>query len=182
MAKLQPRRDPHPAEDGTPWHLRGDLTLAEVRALTPEEKLERGRAAGRKKMARYRAEDPQKFRERARKHNLNRDPRLRKAEWLKNKYGIPAEVYDYHIAYQANLCAICGQPETTKRAQCLAVDHDHDTGIVRGFLCSLCNRSLGNMRDNPALLRAAADYLDHHNEHARYSAQIAKRLQIPTNI
>lgn len=55
-------------------------------------------------------------------------------------------------------CAICGVPE----AECtrsLAIDHCHKTGAFRGFLCSNCNNGLGIFKDNPALLKKAADYL-----------------------
>jgi len=31
---------------------------------------------------------------------------------------------------------------------------------IRGLLCNVCNRVLGNMDDSPVLLRAAADYLE----------------------
>ena len=42
------------------------------------------------------------------------------------------------------------------------IDHDHETGVFRGFLCSPCNTSLGQMGDDPARLRAAADYIERH--------------------
>jgi hypothetical protein len=47
----------------------------------------------------------------------------------------------------------CGRP-----AKCL--DHDHATGKFRGWLCMHCNHGLGKMLDSPALLRAAATYLE----------------------
>lgn len=40
------------------------------------------------------------------------------------------------------------------------VDHDHNTGHIRGILCQACNVTLGKMNDSPELLRAAAAYLE----------------------
>ena len=71
-----------------------------------------------------------------------------------------------HTLFDAfyNRCAICGEPETavsrTGRPKSISVDHDHDTGRIRGVLCDRCNRALGYLRDNPDLLRRAADYLE----------------------
>jgi hypothetical protein len=50
-------------------------------------------------------------------------------------------------------CVICGSEEK------LVVDHDHDTGAIRGMLCNHCNRGLGHFRDDPILLEFAAQYL-----------------------
>ena len=46
------------------------------------------------------------------------------------------------------------------RESALCIDHDHTTGKVRGMLCHDCNTSLGKFRDNPDILRKAADYLE----------------------
>jgi hypothetical protein len=58
-------------------------------------------------------------------------------------------------------CVICGDTGA------LVVDHDHQTGKVRGMLCNHCNRGLGHFRDDPMLLEFAAQYLyasaDHPN-------------------
>ncbi len=75
------------------------------------------------------------------------------------KYNLTSEQFAQLHVRQADLCAICSQPETNKRASVLSVDHDHATGFVRGLLCSHCNHAIGKLRDSPELLERAADYL-----------------------
>ena len=41
----------------------------------------------------------------------------------------------------------------------LVIDHDHETDRVRGMLCRRCNAALGMLRDDPAIMDAAADYV-----------------------
>lgn len=55
-------------------------------------------------------------------------------------------------------CAICGD---TKES--LYVDHDHNTGKVRGMLCPQCNTGLGQLRDSEDILKKALRYLEGHN-------------------
>lgn len=72
-------------------------------------------------------------------------------------YGLKRGEYDQLLRAQGGVCAICGQP----RRQRLSVDHCHKTGVVRGLLCRMCNgRPLPSARDDPEILRAAADYLE----------------------
>lgn len=54
-------------------------------------------------------------------------------------------------------CMIC---DAIPHSRAMNVDHNHKTGQIRGLLCYRCNYGLHWYRDNPALLRAAADYLD----------------------
>lgn len=64
------------------------------------------------------------------------------------------------------VCAICGaKPDPSHKGtaqRSLNIDHDHTTGMVRGALCHSCNGGLGRFKDNPALLRKAAEYLEDH--------------------
>jgi hypothetical protein len=57
-------------------------------------------------------------------------------------------------------CEICGADGATQHKDVLNQDHDHETGFCRGMICFACNRAIGCVRDNPVILRAAADYLE----------------------
>lgn len=65
-------------------------------------------------------------------------------------------------------CDICEEPFNRDRDRQVVVDHDHTCcpgnkscgKCVRGVLCPKCNWGLGHFRDNPAYLRAAANYLE----------------------
>jgi hypothetical protein len=81
---------------------------------------------------------------------------------LKRTYGMTLEEYDAMLAAQGGVCAICHQPRPEERA--LHVDHDHDTGAIRGLLCFTCNNALGDFRDSQQLFEAAAAYLDRDEE------------------
>lgn len=77
---------------------------------------------------------------------------------LKKKYGITLEDYTALLSKQRGQCRICGTLKSEWGQ--LAVDHNHDTGAVRGLLCFNCNTSIGKMGDDPKLLRRAAEYLE----------------------
>ena len=56
----------------------------------------------------------------------------------------------------ATECAICGSSVS------LVIDHDHTTGVNRGWLCNNCNVGIGMFRDDAKLLTIAAAYLLRH--------------------
>jgi len=56
-------------------------------------------------------------------------------------------------------CEICGGPFRGAHINGPQFDHNHDTNKGRGWLCSGCNTSIGCLGDNPAILRAAVEYL-----------------------
>ncbi len=75
------------------------------------------------------------------------------------KYGITLAEYEAKLTAQNHLCAVCGKPEVIKERR-LAVDHNHKTGQVRDLLCSLCNKGIGSLQEDPALLLKAIEYLE----------------------
>lgn len=83
---------------------------------------------------------------------------------LARTYGVDVPFLREMLERQDEGCALCGKNQggwtMTKRSNTLVVDHCHSTGRVRGFLCPTCNTALGAFGDDPARLRAAADYLD----------------------
>lgn len=85
----------------------------------------------------------------------------RTKDWnLRKCYGISLADYNAMLESQGGCCAICGQSHGVGRSGVLQVDHCHATGRVRGLLCGNCNMSLGGMKDDPALLRKGAEYLE----------------------
>ena len=76
------------------------------------------------------------------------------------KYGIGVEEYEALRLAQGNRCAICGTDDPASNAGEWHVDHCHESGAVRGLLCSRCNIGLGYFKDDPARLTAAIKYLE----------------------
>lgn len=115
------------------------------------------------KMAAYRAKNKEKLSAwfKAYKRPPSYDVQ-RSAKWhrrLANEYGLTLEQY---IAL-GPLCWICGDEERTitktGKVMKLTVDHNHETGTVRGLLCRTCNVGLGQFRDDVRLLMKAIAYL-----------------------
>lgn len=82
---------------------------------------------------------------------------------LQRKYGITLEQYYVMLDKQGGGCALCGSDSTSMRGNgvvCyLSVDHNHETGEIRGLLCQKCNSILGMANDDPEILRQAIIYL-----------------------
>ncbi len=74
-------------------------------------------------------------------------------------YGITLEQYEEMLEAQGGVCKICGDPPPTGRKKYLSVDHCHQTGRVRGLLCTQCNTRLAWIEEHGNAVR---DYLDAH--------------------
>lgn len=75
--------------------------------------------------------------------------------YCQRTYGISEETADNLLAQNAGNCWICNNPP---KVRALAIDHNHTDGNVRGRLCHRCNKLLGTVRDDPALLLQAYLY------------------------
>ena len=78
---------------------------------------------------------------------------LQKDYNLKQKYGISLEDFNLMKQSQNNSCKIC------RKDKPLIVDHCHETGKIRGLLCSRCNSSIGLVDENIETLESAIEYL-----------------------
>lgn len=82
----------------------------------------------------------------------------KKAEKLKQRYGITLEQHEKLFEVQGRKCAICLTPDPGVKTS-WQTDHCHTTGSVRGILCQPCNTMLGKAQDNTATLARAISYL-----------------------
>ncbi len=105
------------------------------------------------------------------KDRLNQDQRQQREDKpirtrdyaLKKLYKLPAGSFEIMFDKQAGRCAICARDkprnaESTRRW--LHVDHCHDSGIVRGLLCSGCNTAIGVLQHDPKILQSAIEYIN----------------------
>ena len=83
-----------------------------------------------------------------------KDRSYTKFQSLKNTYGLSKEQYQEMLEISKGLCEICGGK--TSR---MCVDHNHNTGQIRGMLCHTCNSAIGFLKDNINLLESAKAYL-----------------------
>src|SRR5690349_12727431 len=85
--------------------------------------------------------------------------RLGQMKWhFKTRYGLTVDDVERMFERANGSCQICGLTLVRGRGK-YAVDHDHDTGRIRGLLCAKCNTAIGLMRNNPDLLMRAVHYL-----------------------
>ncbi len=137
---------------------------------TGRKTLEEYRESKRVAITLARIADPEKFRARNKEWNRTHpdpkshsDPRVQtrglskgktrgeinRNSTLKSKYGFSITQYDAMYVKQGGCCAICRCPVHDKRnarRNHFSVDHDHETKVVRGLLCSRCNSVIEDAR------------------------------------
>lgn len=107
-------------------------------------------------------ENPEHYRAKTRQNSKGHQRRWN----LRRFFGMSLEDYDAMLAKQGGGCAICGSKTANEsgkgNSKYLHVDHCHASGKVRGLLCANCNNGIGRFKDEPARMRAAADYVEAH--------------------
>jgi hypothetical protein len=127
--------------------IKNDPTLQERQRETQRRYNDRNRDKRRETWRNWAAEDRKKR------------PERHRAQSYKKLYGMTLEEYEQRAAAQSGRCAVCRLPPKRGR---LHVDHDHLTDKLRDLLCHGCNTAIGGLGDDPARLRAAADYVERH--------------------
>jgi len=106
-------------------------------------------------------------------HRSAKRRNLQRSLYIKRTYGVSVAYLEELLAFQNERCAICGRHWTacatarhyeyeTMFLQHLYVDHDHETGKVRGLLCNKCNSAIAFLGENLALLDPLEGYLRKH--------------------
>ena len=75
---------------------------------------------------------------------------------LGKRYGFSDEQIQELLGQQDGKCKICQKPFGLKTPH---LDHNHETGSFRGFLCGKCNAGIGLLGDSCELCLKAAEYL-----------------------
>lgn len=137
----------------------------------------RRRASAKSRVAEWRKNNPEKYRQQYLRYQERNREKLRAAsrKWyrenreharllsyksnLKIAFGLTLEEYEGLWNSQGKVCAICKRsPE--ELGERFHVDHDHSKEKnIRGILCRRCNHGLGHFKDSIELLENAAKYL-----------------------
>ncbi len=83
--------------------------------------------------------------------------RKAKARRLRKVYGLHEFDFFFLVKKAQGSCMLCNKPFNTPAD--INIDHDHETGRVRGVLCMTCNTGIGLLGDNLEGLQRAVDYL-----------------------
>lgn len=92
----------------------------------------------------------------------NKQRAAHKRKNLFREYGITGEQYDEILLSQNGKCAVCGSEDGKGQLkhQPLVIDHCHQSGVVRGLLCTKCNLGIGNFGDDIDRLKRVVEYLE----------------------
>lgn len=124
--------------------------------------------ANREKVAgaarRWRAAHPQKAKEVDARWKRANSEKVKTGQQRRSvgKYGLSLLDRAELLRLQHCKCAVCY--DELKSGKGAAIDHDHNSGKVRGILCSSCNTAIGLFKEDPRRMRDAIAYLERHKK------------------
>lgn len=86
---------------------------------------------------------------------------VRRQKWehkLCSTYGLAVEEFAWRLYRQSFHCQICTRRLEANRDT--HVDHNHETGEVRGLLCNGCNTALGHLCENEVTMYRMIFYIN----------------------
>jgi len=102
----------------------------------------------------YREKYLQKAKENSKKWYANLENKLRRQKYNQEWWlGKVKELEEKAGRPRPERCEICNEQDT------ICFDHDHKTGLFRGWICKRCNTVLGKVQDDKKLLQSLIDYL-----------------------
>jgi len=143
------------------WRAANRERLIAYRREHYQANIETERAKAREKARRRRAANPDHIRGVAQAWKTANPERVRGYGRKKalERYGLTPEDYALLLERAGGRCEICGTQDPGAK-QSFGVDHDHETGRVRGLLCTTCNAGLGMFGDDLERIRKAVRYLE----------------------
>jgi hypothetical protein len=105
-----------------------------------------------------------KYRERNRAELLPREAAERKRQRKLKPEQEQRRVRAYMVRREQRLTELAGRPramicDVCKEDGKTVFDHCHSSGNFRGWLCDRCNKTLGLVKDSPAILTGLAGYI-----------------------
>lgn len=85
---------------------------------------------------------------------------------LMSKFGVSPDIKMEMLSDQGGKCAACGSASHNSKNKKASsdggwcIDHDHETGKIRGVLCWPCNVTLGHAKECPDRLRGLVEYIE----------------------
>ncbi len=155
-----------------------DSAKEQERKQKKRERMKRWRAENKDNILNYQRAWREKNAEHVKAYNAQYMPEYynregaAKSRWRRGlkAYNMTPEDFNALWAEQSGKCAICEndmEPRGRKK-EAVAVDHNHETGEVRGLLCRGCNHGIGNLKDDPEVLMRAVRYLEQRGHYAGF--------------
>lgn len=102
------------------------------------------------------------------------NPKAERKAQIKYKYGLSVERFQDLWQQQDGKCAICNKALSLTEKRGHAIDHNHETGEVRGLLCNSCNTGIGLLQDSETVLSSAIMYLRNNGTYDRSNQRSTK--------